>query len=150
MINAINCAERLPEVEILKVPGSDVAEDFDCYQDLMLRALEHEQEPLELLEILQLLRSNLWLCLVIRVGGDLTGLCICEQRKKRVGFALEVMMISGDGIDTWIDVLIRELTTIAGATSCDALTLCGRMGWLRMLKGRGFKAVSQNLRMELT
>ena len=137
------------EIEILRVPAWLVAEDYEIYKPFIEASLEYETEAVDAVEIFHKLRSNQWLCVIVMVAGKLAGLCICEQRKKRKGFALEIMMLSGDGLRWWKDALFTELKVIALAHNCNALTLCGRLGWLPVLKGYGFKPVSQSLRLEL-
>ena len=142
-----DCAAQT--VEVRQVPGSVVAEDFKIYRPLIEASMEYETEAIEIAEIFQHLRMNHWLCLIVVVNGKLRALCICEQQKKRKGYALEIMMLAGEGMSEWLDHLLFEVVAIAEEFSCNALTLNGRLGWLPILKQYGFEPQSQTLRMEI-
>ena len=144
-----NSAVAVDAVQVLRVPGSVLAEDYKIYKPFIEASLEYETEQIEAVEVFHKLRGNFWLCLVVVVAGKITALCICEIRQKRKGRALEVMMLSGENMAEWVDALFRELRVVAKSHKCNALTLCGRLGWLAVLKRFGFKAESQSLRLEL-
>lgn len=149
---SLNCApmKHPPLVTVSIVPGEIVAQDWQKhYRQFVVDALEYENDPIEILEVLQHLRQCLWIALAITVNGQLMGFCICEQKHCRKGFELNIRMLAGDWMEAWIDALFDQLKIIARIHKCDALRVQGRMGWLKVLKGYGFAPISQTLKLGL-
>ena len=131
------------------IPGDVVAEDWSIYKTFVEDALVYEQDRIEIVEIFQHLRANHWLAVGVFFDDEPLAFAIVEQRKKRVGVALEIMLLAGVGLAEWQDDLFRALVELAKVYGCNALTLNGRMGWLEVLKRYGFQPVSQSLRLKI-
>lgn len=138
-----------PSIAVKTIAGQSVANRWAQFKPYVDEALEYEQECIEAVDVFRHLREGSWLCLVIYINDDLQGLCICEQKKARAGWHLDVLLLSGMNMSLWFDRLYEALRVVARSQHCSAITVKGRMGWLKILKRVGFVPISQHMRLEL-
>ena len=91
---------------------------------------------------LQLL-SGVSRCLLVGVDGRVKAALVAQLMKRsdetRV---LHVLCCAGSDMDTWLEQLLEELDAEGSREGCVAVTMAGRIGWMRTLRPHGYR-VSQ-------
>lgn len=71
---------------------------------------------------------------------------ICTLPKFSV---LDISLVCGDNMDTWLEPLLDQLTQYAKASGCRYIDGFGRKGWTRKLEKYGFKPYSYDVRLKV-
>ena len=127
-------------VEVLRVDGDQVADDWAIYGPWIMATMEHDLEPIDAVETMRRLRGESWICLIANIDGELAGIAICALVFPQGGKALEVKALAGDSFDVWIDQMWHSIRATAASQNCKRVFLKGRMGWKKKLNRLGFKA----------
>lgn len=68
------------------------------------------------------------------VGAYMTELVVFPRKRQ-----LLVVALGAEDFDPWIEVVSEDLKVYQEKFQCDETTVIGRFGWIRKLKGVGFK-----------
>ena len=127
-------------VEIVRIEGNQVADQWATYGPWIMSTMEHDLEPIDAVETMQRLRGDAFICLAASIDGQLAGIAICALAFLPTGKSLEVKALAGDNFDLWIDRMWQAMRSTALAQGCQGVFLKGRMGWKKKLNRLGFKA----------
>ena len=142
-------AEPFRRVEVVRVDGNQVADNWNVYGPWIMQTMEHDLQPIDAVECMQRLRGDNYICLQANIDGQPTGIAICAQSFLDSGHALEVKALAGDNFDLWIDRMFYALKMVAISQRNKRMYLVGRMGWKKRLSSLGWKARAITMEFEI-
>lgn len=87
-------------------------------------------------------RHQLWF---LTERHHLKAVVVTEIRQYDLGRALEVLYLSGEGMEDWIKGLEGVLASFGREENCDYIMQDGRKGWLRTLRTLGWEEMNTRM-----
>lgn len=137
---AANLKTVYQRVQVCRVEGNEVADNWHIFGPWIMATMEHDLEPIDAVECMQRLRGDNYICLQAAIDGEACGVAVCALSFLPDGKSLEVKALAGDNFDLWVDRMWSALRVAALSQNCKRVYLKGRMGWLKKLRRLGFTA----------
>lgn len=71
--------------------------------------------------------------------GRPVGAFVTESIRRKVGRALHVWALGGEGVDDWLEALLEYLEELKRLSGANVVTMAGRRGWVRKLIPYGWR-----------
>ncbi|WP_373089291.1 hypothetical protein [Zhongshania sp.] len=81
--------------------------------------------------------------------ADFSAIAVTEVCNLPKFSVLDIPLVSGDNMETWLEPLLDQLTEYAKASGCRYIDGFGRKGWTRKLEKYGFKPYSYDVRLKV-
>ena len=135
-------------IDRVAAPSHD---EIDSVADWIHAAMRHDIDGQSGWDVCGRLARGEYGLLVVYVHGEIQAVVAVTARISTVGVrALHVVACGGAMLDVWLDKVLDELRSWAQDSNCQRITLCGREGWERVLRHRGYKRASTLMVQELS
>lgn len=115
-------------------------EAIDSYWPIVSGLIEPAlDEETSILDVYNKLMDEMMSLLSISIHGEIVAACVCEFVDYPRISALRVVAVGGDRMKEWLPDLIDALDEWAEDSKIDRIEQMGRDGWMKVLKGYGYR-----------
>ena len=136
-------------MKIVGVRSEDLSKVWHLIAPLLASACEHADGMLDVPTLRYWIETNVAQLWIVVSDNSVIAAAVTKIITTPKDRTLHICTLGGTRMNEWLDTLITEFDAFAKHYQCRFLAQCGRTGWSKILKNRGWKVARLTMTKEL-